>query len=469
MKSVILLIVFFSFLSVSAQITWIKTYGGPDMEFGYSVCVTGDGGYVITGETNLPGESAPDLYLLKTDSLGETLWTKTYGDMNTAERGMSIQATKDGGYVITGHTHDNIWLLKTDASGETLWAKRYGVGEAIGLSVRETRDGGYIIAGVADRYFVSNTLILKTDSDGESLWAKIYQGTLDDYASSAEETEDGGYIIAAVKNYLLYERGDVWLLKTDPEGETLWTKTYGGIAEDHACSAQETQGGGYIVIGSTRSFSSVEGQSDIWLLRMNSEGETLWTKTYGGSMNDGAYFGQRTSDGGYIITGYTQISKNDGDVYLIKTDSLGNVIWENRFGGPKLDEGQEVKETSDGGYIICGWTDSYGNWSQVYLIKTDSLGNVGIREEQKPYAGNRFSFSVFPDPARSILTVQFNAKIQKQITLDIYNALGSKVWGNNFFDAAKISIDIRTFPAGVYFLKAETGNKTITKKITILR
>jgi len=292
---------------------------------------------------------------------GDTLWTRTYGGSHE-DWGYSVQQTSDGGYVIAGSTHSfgagsaDVYLVKTDSSGDTLWTRTYG-GSVwdIGYSVQQTSDGGYIIAGRTDSFGAgySDVYLVKTDSSGDTLWTRTYGGRDWDQARSVHQTSDGGYIIAAS------HPGGLWLLKTDFSGDTLWTRTY----EGGGYSVQQTTDGGYIIAGGT--------SDDVWLLKTDSSGDSLWTRAYGGRGSDVASSVQQTSDGGYIIAGHTwSFGTGEYDVYLVRTDSSGDTLWTRTYGGRDWDQARSVQQTSDGGYIIAGETRSFGaGGDDVYLLR----------------------------------------------------------------------------------------------------
>ena len=276
-----------------------------------------------------------------------------------------------------------LWVVNLFAQGpDTLWTKTYGgSGWDEGWSVQQTFDGGYIIAGYTDSFGAgyNDVYIIKTNADGDTLWTKTYGGIADDWGWSVQQTSDSCYIISGKTESFGAGLGDVYLIKTYATGDTMWAKTYGGGLYDGAgegCSVQQTSDGGYIIAGYTWSFGA--GCWDVYLIKTNATGNIIWTKTYGGGSSEGARSVQQTSDGGYIIVAYTcSFGAGQEDVYLIKTYASGDTIWTKTYGGIDVDEGWSVQQTSDGGYIIVGFTKSFGaGLEDVYLIKTYASGDT---------------------------------------------------------------------------------------------
>lgn len=371
---------FESALASAPSIQWQKTFGGSSYDGAYSVQQTIDGGYIITGYTSSFGPGDPNVYLIKTDHNGGIHWQKNFGGSNRDE-GLSVRQTSDGGYVIAGETRSygagsaDVYLIKTDPNGNDVWQKTFGGSELdSAYSVQQTTDGGYIIAGYTHYTGTGDmdVYLIKTDPNGDMLWQKTFGGIDWGYSDSVQQTSDGGYIIAAMIDSFGIAYPDVHLIKTHPDGNLNWQKTFGGIVFDAGHSVQQTFDGGYIIAGSTSSFGA--GSYDVYLIKTDPNGNKKWQKTFGGSDIDIAYSVQQTSDGGYIIAGLAgAISINPvrgGDFYLIKTDPNANIQWEMTFGGSSNDSGRSVQQTSDGGYIIAGSTSSYGaGGSDVYLIK----------------------------------------------------------------------------------------------------
>jgi hypothetical protein len=315
---------------------------------------------------------------------GDTLWTRTYGG-SASEQGYCVQQTTDGGYIVAGYTYSfgaggyDAYLVKTDANGDTLWTRTYGGSSTdMGWSVQQTTDGGYILAGMTTSFGAGSddVYLVKTDADGDTLWTRTYGGSANDMGCSVQQTTDGGYIVAGYSESFGAGESDVWLVKIDANGDTLWTRTCGGRDYDYGWDVQQTSDGGYIVTGYTESFGA--GSDDVYLVKTDANGDSLWTRTYGGSDDDQGYSVQQTSDGGYIITGETDsFGAGSSDFYLVKTDANGDTLWTRTYGGSSTDMGWSVQQTSDGGYIVAGYTYSFGAGGyDFYLVKTDANGDT---------------------------------------------------------------------------------------------
>jgi hypothetical protein len=312
-------------------------------------------------------------------------FAKTYGG-SSDEHAYSVQQTSDGGYIVAAYTNSfgagdwDIFLIKTDASGNIIWAKTYGGTTRDRVySVQQTSDGGYIVGGwrAPASSTVDDVFLIKTDVNGNVQWAKTFGGIDDDQDNSVQQTSDGGYIMTGGTASFGAGNSDIFLIKTDANGDVQWAKTYGGTNYDNAFSIQQTSDGGYIVAGQTYSFGA--GNSDIFLIKTDANGDVQWAKTYGGTGADYAYSVRQTSDGGYIVAGYTSsFGAGGSDFFLIKTDANGDVQWAKTYGGTGADYAYSFQQTSDGGYILAGWANSFGAGSwDIFLVKTDANGNIG--------------------------------------------------------------------------------------------
>ena len=270
-----------------------------------------------------------------------------------------------------------VFTVKADAA---MWNQTYGgTEEDFGRSVVETSDGGYAVAGKTESFGSgsSDFWLVKTDVNGTMVWNQTYGGIQEDFGRSVVETSDGGYAIAGYTLSFGSGGSDVWLVKTDANGAEEWNQTYGGTYGEFGFSVVETGDGGFALAGSTASYGA--GGYDFWLVKTNASGTLQWNQTYGGTNRDEAYSMVQTSDGGYAITGVTFPFDNvKSDVWLVKTDVNGTMVWNQTYGGTSNElGGNSVMETIDGGYAIAAITASYGaGGNDVWLIKTDEYGII---------------------------------------------------------------------------------------------
>ena len=354
---------------------WMKSFGGAKDEGGNCVQQTDDSGYIITGYVYSFGAGSFDVWLIKTDSQGNKMWDRTFGG-KSGDFGNAVQQTTDGGYIITGSLSWDkyLYLIKTDRNGNMLWYKTFGgLGEEEGRSVQETNDGGYIITGYTNSYGAgdNDVWLIKTDNNGNKIWDMTFGGPSQDCGTVVQQTTDSGYIITGYTNSFGAGNNDLWLIKTDSQGNKVWDRTFGGIQEDRGYFVQETTDSGYILTGFTYLFNS----PDVWLIKTDQNGNKMWESTFGGKATDMGNSVQQTTDDGYIITGFTESFGEDyADVWLIKTDNNGNKMWDSTFGTSSMEFGNSVHQTTDGGYILTGVTLTYSGGCDIWLIKTDSQG-----------------------------------------------------------------------------------------------
>jgi hypothetical protein len=271
-------------------------------------------------------------------------------------------------------------VLAFSATAAVTWEKTFGGsawdeveggerGEETG-AVEQTEDGGYIIVASTRSFGAGfyDVYLIKTDANGNEIWSKTFGGTDFDLGKSVQETSNGGYIIVGRTWSFGAGDADFYLIKTDANGNETWSKTFGGTDIERGQSVQETTDGGYIITGRTWSFGG--GRADVYLIKTDANGNETWSKTFGGTDWESGNSVQETADGGYIIAGETcPCPEGTGDVYLIKTNANGNETWSKTFGGTGQEMGTSVQEIADGEYIIAGDTNSFGNGGfDVYLI-----------------------------------------------------------------------------------------------------
>lgn len=443
---------------------WSRTYGGENTDIGYCVQETTDGGYIIVGEKD------EDLWLLKTDHNGDTLWTRTYAGEGR-ECAYEIQETKDDCYIIVGEKEGDLWLLKVDPQGDTIWTHTYGGDrKEVGYSVCETTDGGYVITGSTKSFGYEGIWLLKTDPSGDTVWTRTYGSSNDDVGHCVKETNDGGYIVTGEHwfwDYVSMERktapkSALYLLKTDSVGDTLWTRAYGGIWWDYGYSLTQASDNGYLIVGQTSSL----GLYHLWVLKIDSKGDTLWTQTYGGFKIDEGRCIQETA-GGYIITGWTNASNGEGgDLWLLKINSDGDTLWTQTYGGSYGDKGYWAEPTHDGGFILAGYTESSEGQKDIWLLKTDAKGDtLPTFVAEKPIAESETDWHLL-SPIGCSIVLQYK-DLPQGFHAQVFDATGRRVdeiespaqngvlrWGENH-------------SPGVYFIVLTDKEVSVQKVILI--
>jgi hypothetical protein len=363
---------------------WNRTYGG-DLDDMYhdTVVITSDGGYVIAGYTQNFGAIQKDFWLVKTNSTGHVEWNRTYDHDGGTERPLSAIQTSDGGYAIVGVAGTSeaalnsfdYWLVKTDVYGNHEWNKTYdGGARDEATDIVETEDGGYAIIGYTTSFGGDvDAWLVKTYADGTLDWNYAYGGAGPDYGYSMTYTNAGEYVVAGQTGP--YGSTAFWLFKVNATGHAQWSETYGGSANTGvALSVTSTSDGGYAMTGYM--WPSESSDADFWLVKTDSAGNMEWNHTYGGGSDDQARCVVQTNDQGYAIIGATNsFGVEQHDFWLVKTDSTGNMEWNVTCGGSREDWGRSLVATSDGGYALAGYTNSFGTGGyDCWLIKLASLG-----------------------------------------------------------------------------------------------
>ena len=314
----------------------------------------------------------------------DTLWTRTYGGSGP-EGASSIQETTDGGFIIaastTSYTPGNRdwWLLKTDANGDTLWTKTFGGPEGdVPVTARQTNDGGYIMAGLYNPVGADSgdIWLVKINAVGDTQWTRQSGTIWIDAATYAAQNPDNTYIVAGSRASSILDPADMFLQKLNSSGNNLWTEYYESAGLEGAASAQRTADGGYIVIGMTTGIFNFNVQA--YLVKTNGSGTVTWEHTFGGDSTELAVSVQQTSDNGYIFCGGTSSSgEGRSDFWIVKTNSSGNQTWARTYGGDSVDVAACVRQTTDGGYIVVGVTGSFGvDSTAMWILKLNSSGDT---------------------------------------------------------------------------------------------
>jgi predicted secreted protein len=433
-----LLIVFIPSFALPPEILWNRLYGGvEDLLTGRIVLQTPDNGFIIAGEHDpLDGGTNPDFLLIKTDPLGVEEWRREFG-LNDVDFLHDAELTTDGGYILLGDTDPPgtggslIWVVKTNSQGIEEWNQTYDCGEDSdhGNGIELTDDGGYIICATNDS---NGGCLIKIDSLGSEEWQRF---TNSQSAWDILQTEDGGYAIVGDDIDIETQSSDAILIKTNADGVEEWRHSYGGDEDDYIYSLQQTYDDGYIIAGKTESFGS--GSDDYWLIKTDSTGAEEWNQVYGGENRDICSYAEQTIDGGYVMTGITKSFGNSlGDIWVVRTDSLGVERWNIVLGGNSIEKSYSMLQTSDGGYAIVGESHSFDDYPEaIWVIKLAS-DEPNLPPSQFNLLSPENELVIAPDNPN--ITFRWERSIDPnlgdQVLYDIQINIEIDVHGHNFFE-----------------------------------
>lgn len=472
--------------TAAAQDTlWTRVYGGPASDYIQSARHTEDGGYIFCGATESYGAGGWDAYILRTDAEGDTLWTRTYGGTDN-DNASSFDDTAEGDFIVTGETasfgagdHD-IYLFKMDADGDTIWARAYGgAGYERGTKVVETQDGRYAVFGRTSSYGAGDFdfYLVFVGSDGDTLSTHTYGGTGTDIGFAIQETHDGGFILGGVTNSYGAGDFDFFLVKTDSQGSLEWQETYGGAGMEWCHDALQCADSGFVILGSTETWT--HGSTDMYIVKTNASGDTLWTRVYGTVYSDSGNSVRQTEEGGFIVAGFSgDWAAGWGDLYMLRTDALGDTLWTQMYSrGPvgNRETSGEIFIDTDGYFILTGQCETGG--SGVYdgwILKIRDGWQSGIQSDSEVRHGSVISLPTGrPNPFRNHTQVHFSVSGDCNVKLEVYDVLGKQVDillddrispGNHAvaWDASKLA-------PGTYFLRLDSGDDIATATVTLAR
>ncbi len=470
-------------ISCSIYAGWERTYGWIYDEETPSLKIDRDKNFIMAGGQRQSDFGGSNFFLIKADQYGDSLWAKTYVD-TTSSGAYSIELT-DHGYIAAGNksiSHEfRPFLVRTNLNGDTLWTRTYEFEAHRGFVLSRMNNGNREYSTL---WSYGDNLVIKSDSLGDTIWTSIV-GDMDGAAFSMTYAQEGGYIIVGAVGS---SEIDLYAAKADSMGVTIWEERYETVGTNRGWFIDTTFDGNYVITGQTSLYYNI--LFDVYLLKINDDGDTLWTRKYGGDYSDVGRCVRPTTDGGYIITGWTYSygigTPDSSNVYLIKTDSLGNLEWERAFGGTGEDKGYSVAQTEDGGYIIAGIYDQ-GPHIDVYLIKTDSLGYTQI-EETYSTRPKELALSAYPNPFNSAVTI--SAPVGAEIEIfDVNGRRISVISSEGFMPDEKSPTQSQEISpcgrndkmsefiwqpdenlgSGVYLVRATVASQTVSKRVVYLK
>lgn len=370
--------------STSFSQTFQRTFGNTGSQTGTCIKSTLDGNYIIAGMASGFSNGYEDVYLEKMDTGGNLLWSKAYGG-TYKDRAYYLSTCSDGGFIVTGSTsvfttgsNTNLLLLRTDSDGNIGWSVQVGgSADDFGWYTDQANDGGFIAVGSTKSFNTGNWdgYVVKTDAAGTLQWTKVIGGSNSDEFHGMNKTSDGGYIVTGLTSTNSFGSSDIWLMKLNSVGDTLWTRQYGKATEDAGNSVVQTSDGGYIIAGDIH-VNPAAGNHNSCLVKTDASGTLQWAKTYGSNPGtEIAWDVRQTSNGGYLFSGASAFYGNGGggDILTIRTDNAGNMKWARAYGGTSFDDFWYSTKTPDEGNMLVGLT--YEGGHNILVVRADSLGN----------------------------------------------------------------------------------------------
>ncbi|HTB32802.1 MAG TPA: T9SS type A sorting domain-containing protein [Bacteroidia bacterium] len=526
MKKITLLFISFTFISTVAFSQMIQgeiAIGGNQSDQGASACQTKDGGYAMTGYTQSFGVGGSDVYVANFDKKGTLKWAEAIGGA-AFDAGNSIIQDKSGDFVIAGYTMSfgagkvNVYVIKLDSNGNKLWTETIGgASYDEGKCIIQTKDGGYAIGGYSGSFGnggPSDFYVIKLTVNGTIQWTKTIGGGGDEEAYTIVQTKDGGYALSGYTMSFGAGNADGYAVKLDSTGNLKWTITMGGPLGDALYGITQLKDKSYIVTGYTYHY----GNNDLFLVKIDSSGNKKWSKVIGGPGNDIGEAVIQNKEGDIVVVGSTtSYGSGTNDVYLLKLDTAGTIIWTRTAGGPSNEFGYTLSQTTDDGYVVGGYTDSYGaGGDDFYLVKFDSLGHTcmspeggGGTDSTWGIAGSGGAVSsggtitskdsgritkagiwvdtckvlgtegintiaslpdritVYPNPTTNTLYVEFSSvsTSQTKYTLQVYDITGRVLLTYSLSQTPyPISLDVSSLSRGMYFLSIQSEAGIEVKK-----
>ena len=460
---------------------WIYTYGGPGQDYCKSIKATSDGGFILAGTTSSYGAGCSGIYLVKINSSFQKQWSKVIGGMDV-EWGYSVVCTLDGGYAISGYTNSggaggyDLYLVRTDASGNTLWTKTYGGGDwDFCYSLGQMPDSGFVLCG--ETYSFGNGMkdayVVRTDKNGDTVWTRSYGGAQDDEARSVVIRNDTIFVAGSTRSFG-NGGSDIYFMELNSNnGDTLLTKTLGGAGDEHGNGIDTSAAHTVVLIGSTTSFPSPSG-INTYVFELDTAGNTLWSHVHGGANDDIGNSIVQAPNGDFYSVGTSNSSGSGGfGLHMMWLNSGGWWLSGPVFGGLYDEEGCGVAFRAAGGIVFAGTTPSYGmgqedmylvylkNDSMVmnYTLQTTNYGDTLSPLSVKKQDPVGHQVTIYPNPFNDRTCIHFDDPSFHEAGMWIYDAWGRLVREESGLRGQDLFIERDGLSPGVYFIELFDGQE----------
>jgi len=458
---------------------WSRMYGGTGVDLCNAVLETADGGFILGGRTNF-SPSDVDAWLVKTDVNGDAEWTRMLGGGLTEEAN-DVVIRSGGGYAMAGLTtsygagQEDVYFATYSPVGDpqaiSYWG---GASRDMANALVETSDGGFALGGETHSYGAGNAdfWLIKSDAAGEDQWTQTFGGNSMDICYAVQQLADGGYALAGLTTSFGAGEADAWLVRTNSAGQMLWSRTFGWATNDVAYDMIKTSDGGFALAGHTQAGGS--GERDYYLVKTDGNGTLEWAHTYGGIYDEFCYTLQQTSDGGYILAGSTySFGAGNDDIWLVRLSSTGALLWSRTFGGGNTEYSESVAVTSNGGFVLGGQTLSFGaiDWD-IWLVRTGTDPSL-FADDSSPISTVFSLHPIYPNPFNNTANIAFDLPREVTGRLVVFDMLGREVNEiyNGRFGAGthQLPFNGANLSSGIYFVQLASPQFTATQKAVLVK
>ncbi len=452
---------------------WQRSYGGGLHGAVSAMLTADDGGCIFAGET-YSDSTRVNLWIVRTGSEGDTLWTRLYGGLYN-DRCNTIKPVAQDGWILGGFTQSfgysyfggDIWLLRINDNGDTLWTRRYGdIGYDECVGICGLADGGFMVLAAGDTVALR---FLRLDAYGDSLGSEAISTPDNIVGAHLLQTSDGGFMVtgSTAGGGAL---ADAWLMKVDTFGQTEWSRAYGTTGlRSQTCSGIAEVFDGFVFTGQT---VNVSGQpADLWLVKVNAVGDTVWTRSFGGSDGEAGVAVVAAPGGGFAIGATVEAFwEMYGDMWILRTDEDGDSLWSSTFGSSVYERCVSMCIASDGGYVLAGTYSTFSATDSSWLFKT-SPDPLDVRIP--PAVPHQLAFGIFPNPFNASASVQFELPAPARASLTVFDITGRLVQtiADRSYPAGEhhVALDASALTSGIYFLQLNGGPAPQTQKFVVLK